>query len=289
MKTDVQKLKKLENEMNEAFNEKQQAWQEKKKAYKKVIILVDDCNERLWDTYKRICANITIYKTKGDEQYEKMVECFEQSQEAYSAGDGALAKVLSIRGHEHQENLNIYNKQVQDLCKMKIEEENFAKNHKLPKNVDKLLDMDTTSFQIIIARGNLHSEFLQTLRNAEKSRDKFNLLHKEFKQKQALYKSYKQYGEDMALNDMEETSDNWDPYIRGWIEDRAVTVRTGKTGTKNAGETLIADGHLSGKEFARKRGEKGHNHYGRNKNSNYTGKFVEDIEGDRGKYTGPGH
>ncbi|MBR2837107.1 putative nuclear RNA export factor SDE5 [Candidatus Saccharibacteria bacterium] len=77
----------------------------------------------------------------------------------------------------------------------------------------------------------------------------------------------------------------WGPYIRGTIEGHEVTLRQG-TG-EYEGHTLIADGFVSGKQFSNKK-QKYHNHYG--PDTKYgTGRRVEDIDGDRGAYTGPGH
>lgn len=47
------------------------------------------------------------------------------------------------------------------------------------------------------------------------------------------------------------------------------------------GETLIADGTVSGRAFNKK-----HNHYGDNDEND---ERIEDSGGDRGHYTGPGH
>lgn len=74
----------------------------------------------------------------------------------------------------------------------------------------------------------------------------------------------------------------WTPRTVGTTDDDTiVTFREGLG--ENEGHTLIADGIPSGRAFDR-RGE--HNHYGYNRES---GGRVEDGEGDRGYYTGPGH
>ena len=73
----------------------------------------------------------------------------------------------------------------------------------------------------------------------------------------------------------------WGKRTVGTIEGFEVTFRQG-FGDKE-GQTLIADGTPSGREFDRR---KGHNHYGDKEEG---GGRIEDDRGDRGKYTGPGH
>lgn len=43
-----------------------------------------------------------------------MAQCFQQSHEAYARRDGALAKVLSNQGKEHQRKMADLNKQASD-------------------------------------------------------------------------------------------------------------------------------------------------------------------------------
>ncbi len=73
---------------------------------------------------------------------------------------------------------------------------------------------------------------------------------------------------------------NWGERIWGTIEGHEVTARFGRGARSD--ETLIADGLLTPKEFDRH-----HNHYGNDKK--YGGGRIENISGDRGAYTGPGH
>lgn len=74
----------------------------------------------------------------------------------------------------------------------------------------------------------------------------------------------------------------WSPRVVGTTDDdREVTLREGLGA--NEGHTLIADGTPSGRAFDR-RGE--HNHYGDRREGDGR---VEDGDGDRGYYTGPGH
>jgi len=74
----------------------------------------------------------------------------------------------------------------------------------------------------------------------------------------------------------------WGPYLRGTIEGHEVTVRIGQG--RNEGATLIADGILSNKQF---KGHSHHNHYGPDLKRGFG--RIEDTDGDRGVYTGPGH
>lgn len=274
--------------MNEAFNKKQEVWDKKQRACEKVISLVDIYNDKLWNKYKSVCTDIKIYKKRADDEHEKMVECFEESHAAYYAKDGALAKVLSEKGHTYKQKLHQLNRLVQTFCRIRDEAKRIAQKNELPKNIDKLLSMDLKLPQVSWIEDDFNKEFLEALESARRLQNEFNSLHKDFKQKQAIYKSYTQYGDDLALNDMEETSDTWEPYIRGWIEDQAVTVREGKEGTEKEGHTLIANDHISAKEFSGTKNHRGHDHYGPNTYPNIATKRIEDADGNRGKYTGPG-
>ena len=194
MAVNKQKLAKLKHDMDSAYNKKQQVWQDKQNVYEKVISLVDAYNDRLWHSYKIACMSIKIHKKHADEKYAEMVECFEASQEAFSEGDGALAKALSEEGHEHEEKLHMFNKAVQDCCKRRDEAKEFAKEHELSNDIKKLLGLDLA----IVAKSNPPGDILEALKIAKQLRDSFELLHKDFKQKQTLYKNYKQYGESVT-------------------------------------------------------------------------------------------
>jgi len=74
------------------------------------------------------------------------------------------------------------------------------------------------------------------------------------------------------------SSNNWSPRTVGTLDDDVVTFREGQ-GDKQ-GQTLIADGEKSSRDFNRN-----HNHYG----PASEGGRIEDVGGDRGKYTGSGH
>lgn len=53
-------------------------------------------------------------RAKANEQGDAMSKCFQQGHEAYSRGDGALAKDMSNKGKEHQRKMEEYNKQASD-------------------------------------------------------------------------------------------------------------------------------------------------------------------------------
>lgn len=275
MEINKQKLAKLRQDMDLAYNQKQQAWQDKQIAFEKVISLVDAYNNRLWHNYEIARTSIKIHKKRADDEYIEMVKCFEASQEAFSEGDGALAKELSEEGHEHEEKLHIFNKAVQDCCKKRDEARNFAKEHSLPNDINKLLELDLA----MIAKSNSSSDIFEALKIAKQLSDNFELLHKDFKQKQTLYKNYKQYGESPTNE-----KDGWTDLYGGVIGDQPVLVKFG-TG-KNEGHTLIADNIGQSKRFFDRKykdGHRNHNHYGpKREGPGY-------VEEDRGKYTGPGH
>ncbi len=70
----------------------------------------------------------------------------------------------------------------------------------------------------------------------------------------------------------------WEPRTVGSIDGHEVTFRQGYG--ENEGHTLISDGQKSARAFDRE-----HNHYGPKREG---GGRVEDSDGDRGYYTGPG-
>lgn len=72
--------------------------------------------------------------------------------------------------------------------------------------------------------------------------------------------------------------------IIGKDRDHEVTFSQGMG--KNAGQTVIADGHLSKREFHPRRS---HNHYGPDTKYGDGSERIENKGGDRGKYTGPGY
>lgn len=84
---------------------------------------------------------------------------------------------------------------------------------------------------------------------------------------------------DAGIGDDRGSSSGWTPRYPGTTEDGdAVTFREGLG--DNEGHTLISDGEKSARAFDRE-----HNHYGDNREG---GGRVEDEDGDRGFYTGPG-
>lgn len=81
----------------------------------------------------------------------------------------------------------------------------------------------------------------------------------------------------------ESSGRGWTPRSVGTTDDdRTVTFREGLG--YNDGHTLIADGMPSGRAFDTR---EEHNHYGHHREGG-DGR-VEDEDGDRGYYTGPGH
>jgi len=89
------------------------------------------------------------------------------------------------------------------------------------------------------------------------------------------------HGHENFENNKDCKKSRWGPRTLGTIDDYEVTFRQG-FGDKE-GQTLIADGAPSGREFDRR---KGHDHYG---NKEEGGGRIEDDHGNRGKYSGPGH
>ncbi|KAI8394196.1 uncharacterized protein BYT42DRAFT_553673 [Radiomyces spectabilis] len=59
------------------------------------------------DDYSRLRA-------LAHEEALKRNDCYERSQAAYRDGDGALAKELSVQGHEHDDRMKQYNQQAAD-------------------------------------------------------------------------------------------------------------------------------------------------------------------------------
>ena len=102
-------------------------------------------------------------------------------------------------------------------------------------------------------------------------------------------KTYKRdaFAEHGSQNFIEEKT-RWEGPHRGIIlgEDRDYEVTFSIGMGKKSGQTVIADGHLTDKEFHPRAN---HNHYG--PDIKYSGgkERIEDKGGDRGKYSGPGH
>ncbi len=96
--------------------------------------------------------------------------------------------------------------------------------------------------------------------------------------------AFEEHGHQNFTN--EET--RWDGPHHGVIlgndHDFEVTFSQGMG--KKSGQTVIADGHLSEREFHRRQN---HNHYGPDTKYGDGSERIEDKGGDRGKYHGPGH
>jgi len=54
-------------------------------------------------------------RAQANEHGDQMAKCFQQSHEAYSRGDGALAKDLSNQGKDHQRKMENFNKEASDF------------------------------------------------------------------------------------------------------------------------------------------------------------------------------
>ncbi|MDO5451870.1 MAG: DUF1771 domain-containing protein [Candidatus Saccharibacteria bacterium] len=89
-----------------------------------------------------------------------------------------------------------------------------------------------------------------------------------------------------SQNYTDRKTSGWSPIERGVIGEHQVTFRQG-LGDKE-GQTLISDGHITGKQF-----HSHHNHYGPNDRSRYPNEpgRIEDSSKHKGDtfYTGPGH
>lgn len=53
-------------------------------------------------------------RAQAKQEGDAMARAYEQSHDAYSRGDGAAAKQLSIEGHEHKSRMESLNKQASD-------------------------------------------------------------------------------------------------------------------------------------------------------------------------------
>jgi len=54
-------------------------------------------------------------RARANEHGDKMAKCFQESHEAYTRGDGALAKELSNQGKDHQQKMGELNKEASDF------------------------------------------------------------------------------------------------------------------------------------------------------------------------------
>lgn len=288
MGIDKKQLNKLKQEADKAFNTKQQAYEVRKTAFDKLAALVQTYNDELWEKYKKNSqknsAEIKSLRKEADWEHREMVRSFEEAHQEYEEGDGALAKELSIEGYDHQARRDKLNQLVQKLCRDNSTRKAYVEKHQLPGKITELLKMDLNALRVLIPQGDVLSRFIIALEDARFKDKEFHRLDAEHKEKQAAYQKYKRSDDDPALNDVKESTGNWESHIRGWIDEHPVTLRVGKLGTDNEGDTLIADGHVSGKQFNKK-----HNHYGNNRYPDIKEKRIEDAGGDRGAYTGPGH
>lgn len=95
----------------------------------------------------------------------------------------------------------------------------------------------------------------------------------------------KAFAKHGSQNFKDQKDSGWGPYIHGVIGDQEVTLREGIG--KNAGQTLICDGYVSGKQF-----KKAHNHYGQNDKTRFPNEpdRIEDSSKHKNDkyYTGPG-
>lgn len=281
---DQNKLRQLRLERDEAKQLKSNAKKQLKEELKQFKELANSYNNVLRKKEKRISNEIERNSKKADEEHRLMHECFEKAPNAYSEGEKAKAKELSDEGYTHQYNRNQLNKKVQEL----ISEKRKLATYKLPYNEADLLSVNFSQKPNV--DNNLILKLIFSKALIDTYQENYNRYSERYEKKRNIYENYKKYGDDPALNSMKETSDTWSPYIRGWIGEQAVTVRKGKVGTENEGHTLISDGHVSSKFFkGHNPDHQGHNHYGPNKHSNIFFKRIEDVGGDRGKYTGPGH
>ncbi len=287
MGIDKKRLRKLKQEADKAFNAKQQAYEIRKTAFDKLETLVRDYNDELWKNYKKYSqknsATIESLREKADKEHKEMVKSFEKAHQEYEEGDRALAKDLSYEGYDHQARRDELNQSVQRLCRENSVKKAYVEKHELPGKISELLKMNLESLQELISQADVLSRFIVAFKDAGLKDKEFRRLEAEHKEKQIIYQQYKQFGDDPALNDVTESSGNWEAPIRGWIDEHPVTLRVGKAGTTNEGDTLIADGHISRAQFDKK-----HNHYGKNRYPNVKEKRIEDAGGDRGAYTGPG-
>ena len=53
-------------------------------------------------------------RARANEEGDAMAKCFEESHQAYSQGDGALAKELSNKGKQHQAEMERLNKEASE-------------------------------------------------------------------------------------------------------------------------------------------------------------------------------
>ncbi len=95
----------------------------------------------------------------------------------------------------------------------------------------------------------------------------------------------KAFAKHGSQNFEDQKNSEWGPYIRGVIGNQEVTLREGIG--ENAGQTLICNGFVSGKQF-----KKAHNHYGPNDKTRFPNEpnRIEDSSKHKNDryYTGPG-
>ena len=239
-------------------------------------------HDSIWAEYTRIreynSPRIDALRRDADDEHREMQACFENASNAYQYGNKADARSYSEEGREHKARRNELNEEIGEL----IREIKDAKAHAetyAPRVDSSAFNRAKADFD---AAKSAHEAAQSSFNRLKAQRDQ---LKAEFDALQAEFLRCKDaFQEKLAEVKGEKTG--WGPYIYGSIDGNPVTVRQG-TG-HNTGQTLIADGHVSGKQFHGKNGQRGHNHYGPD-NRYGSGKRIEDLGGDRGKYTGPGY
>ena len=263
--------------MNHEFEERRTAFERRDEIWAEYHRLRDELN-----------ARINALRAEADREHEAMRSCFDQASTAYEYGDRSEAPYFASEGREHQTTRDELNAEVQALAQ-DIKDARTRVEAEAPRVDSSDFDHAKAEFE----RAKLHhetceAEFKRLKAERDNYKEVFDGWQAEFLRIKGLFEA--RLAELKAENAKHHEQklvreSNWGPLEHGWIDGHPVTFKQG-LGIK-AGQTLIADGHLDEKAF-RGKAQRGHNHYGPD-TEHWSGRHIEEIGGDRGKYTGPGH
>ena len=236
----------------------------------------------VWAEYARIRdtngAEIERLRADADYEHQEMQDCFERANDCYENGDKSEAPYWSSQGHDHKERRNELNAEVGAL-KQEIRDAKANAEWRAPKT-------DSSAYQRakgVFEQAKTCHEYAQAeFKRLKAERDRLKEIF------DSLQEEHTRLKEEVRRKSEERSG--WDGPHRGVIlgknRDYEVTFSQG-TG-RNSGQTVIADGHLSKRQFHTK-----HNHYGKNDKNRFPNEpdFIEDSSAHKNDdfYHGPGY
>lgn len=237
-----------------------------------------EASQRIWAEYKSFRdynnQKIENLKSTADHLAYNMRDAFERASNAYNYGDKSDAPSFAAEGKRYRSELEGINSQIRQLgqevkdARYRTEQNAQTPNNSRFKRAQREFQ-DAKSVQ-----ENAKREYSEAKQRHESLKLQFDALKLELEQTKQQQKTRIE-----ILRSRREDSKGWGKLIHGSLDGKPVTVKIGYG--DNAGHTLIADGHISEKDFD---GSRKHNHYGVRREAD--GEF---FSKDRGFYTGPDH